>query len=80
LIHVTDGTFVLDGGAVFGVVPKVIWSKRHPADENNFLRFALNCLIVRSDERTILIETGAGSKLPPDMQELYQTKPLCCAT
>jgi glyoxylase-like metal-dependent hydrolase (beta-lactamase superfamily II) len=76
LIHVTDGTFVLDGGAVFGVVPKVIWSKRHPADENNFLRFALNCLIVRSDERTILIETGAGSKLPPDMQELYQTKPL----
>jgi glyoxylase-like metal-dependent hydrolase (beta-lactamase superfamily II) len=67
---------VLDGGAVFGVVPKVIWSKRHPADENNFLRFALNCLIVRSDERTILIETGAGPKLPADMQELYQTEPL----
>jgi glyoxylase-like metal-dependent hydrolase (beta-lactamase superfamily II) len=75
LIHVTDGTFVLDGGAVFGVVPKVIWSKRHPADENNFLRFALNCLIVRSDERTILIETGAGPKLPEEMQELYQTEP-----
>jgi glyoxylase-like metal-dependent hydrolase (beta-lactamase superfamily II) len=67
---------VLDGGVVFGVVPKVIWSKRHPADDNNLLRFNLNCLIVRSDEHTILIETGAGPKLPDEMRELYQAEPV----
>ncbi len=75
LMHVTDGTFLLDGGAIFGVVPKVIWQKKYPADENNRLPFALNSLVVRSDEHTILIETGAGPKLPQALVDLYHTRP-----
>jgi glyoxylase-like metal-dependent hydrolase (beta-lactamase superfamily II) len=75
LMHVTDGTFLLDGGAIFGVVPKVIWQKKYPADQNNLLPFALNSLVVRSDERTILIETGAGPKLPQALVDLYHTRP-----
>ena len=75
LIHVTDGPILLDGGVMFGVVPKIIWQKKYPPDENNMLHFALNSLIVRSDEHTILIETGAGPKLPQPMRELYGTQP-----
>lgn len=75
LLHVTDGTFLLDGGAMFGVVPKVIWQKKYPADQDNLLPFALNSLLVRSDERTILIETGAGPKLPNTISDLYHTRP-----
>jgi glyoxylase-like metal-dependent hydrolase (beta-lactamase superfamily II) len=75
LIHVTDGGIMLDGGVIFGVVPKVIWQKRYPPDQNNLLPFALNSLIVRSAERTILIETGAGAKLPHEITDLYRTRP-----
>ena len=75
LMHVTDGTFLLDGGAVFGVVPKLIWQRKYPPDQNNLLPFALNSLVVRSDDRTILIESGAGPKLPQQISDLYQTRP-----
>src|SRR3569832_2154313 len=60
----TDGGYYLDGGAMFGVVPKVMWSKRFPADDLNRLRLGLNTLVVRTGDKTIVIETGIGNKLP----------------
>jgi glyoxylase-like metal-dependent hydrolase (beta-lactamase superfamily II) len=60
---ITDRTYHLDGGAFFGVVPKVLWSRLAPSDEQNRIRAGLNSLIVRTGEATVLIETGAGNKL-----------------
>ncbi len=60
---VSDGTYYLDGGAFFGVVPKVLWERRVAADEKNRVTTGLNSLIIRTGEKTILIETGIGNKL-----------------
>lgn len=54
--------FKLDGGAMFGVVPKSIWNKTNPADENNLCTWALRCLLVEDNGRLILIDTGIGNK------------------
>ena len=59
---VETGFFKLDGGAMFGVVPKKIWNKLNPADENNLCTWAMRCLLVRHDDRLILIDTGIGDK------------------
>lgn len=56
------GYFKLDGGAMFGVVPKSMWNKLNPADENNLCKWALRCLLVEDDNRLILIDTGNGNK------------------
>ena len=56
------GLFKLDGGAMFGVVPKSIWQKTNPADENNLCAWALRCLLIEDGNRLILIDTGAGEK------------------
>lgn len=62
-IHVLNtGFFKLDGGAMFGVVPKSIWNKLNPADENNLCNWAMRCLLVDDGERRIIIDTGIGSK------------------
>lgn len=62
-LHVIDtGFFKLDGGAMFGVVPKSIWNKQNPADENNMCTWAMRCLLIESDGRLILIDTGIGNK------------------
>jgi glyoxylase-like metal-dependent hydrolase (beta-lactamase superfamily II) len=62
-LHVLNtGYFKLDGGAMFGVVPKSIWNKIHPADENNLCNWAMRCLLVEEDDRLILIDTGIGDK------------------
>lgn len=71
ITHVSDGTYFLDGGAFFGVVPKVLWQRRLPADEKNRISGAMNSLLVRSGNHTILIETGMGSKLSDKMKEIY---------
>jgi len=61
--HVIDaGRFKLDGGAMFGVVPKVLWNKLNPADENNMCTWALRCLLVEHEDRKILVDTGMGDK------------------
>ena len=60
---VSDGTYRMDGGAFFGVVPKTLWSRKKKADENNCIRSGLNCLVVRGEDGTVLIETGVGDKL-----------------
>jgi glyoxylase-like metal-dependent hydrolase (beta-lactamase superfamily II) len=56
------GNFKLDGGAMFGVVPKTIWSKTNPADNNNLIDIAARCLLIEDENRLILIDTGMGNK------------------
>jgi len=59
---VSDGGFRLDGGAMFGVVPRALWERQMPADELNRIRMATNCLLVRSGDQLALIDTGVGDK------------------
>jgi glyoxylase-like metal-dependent hydrolase (beta-lactamase superfamily II) len=62
-LHVIDtGFFKLDGGAMFGVVPKTIWQKSNPADENNLCSWAMRCLLIEDGDRLILIDNGIGDK------------------
>lgn len=62
-IHVIEpGTFKLDGGATFGVIPKTLWEKAYPSDENNLCLFALRSLLIETGSRLILIDTGIGNK------------------
>ena len=62
LYSINSGYFKLDGGAMFGVVPKSIWNKINPADENNMCTWALRCLLIQDENRLILIDTGIGDK------------------
>lgn len=62
-IHVINtGKFKLDGGAMFGVVPKTIWAKTNPPDENNMCSWSMRCLLIEFDNKKILIDTGIGNK------------------
>ena len=62
-LHTIDtGFFKLDGGAMFGVVPKTIWNKTNPADENNLCTWAMRCLLIEDEGRLILVDTGIGNK------------------
>ena len=62
-LHVINtGNLKLDGGAMFGVVPKVMWSKIYPCDENNLCNWSMRCLLVEDGERKILIDCGIGEK------------------
>lgn len=62
LYSVNHGHFKLDGGAMFGVVPKSIWNELNPADENNMCSWALRSLLIEDDNRLILVDTGMGDK------------------
>ena len=64
LFSIDTGNLKLDGGAMFGVVPKVIWSKLYPCDENNLCNWIMRCLLIDDGERRILIDTGIGNKQP----------------
>ena len=71
-VHALEtGRFALDGGAMFGVVPKTLWSKKHPADELNRISLALRVLLLVGEGRVILVDTGIGDKFPPRHQEMY---------
>jgi glyoxylase-like metal-dependent hydrolase (beta-lactamase superfamily II) len=72
----SDGTYELDGGAFFGVVPKVLWEKRIQADGRNMLTVGTNCLLVRDGKRTVLIETGIGSKLSDKSRSIHKNQVL----
>jgi glyoxylase-like metal-dependent hydrolase (beta-lactamase superfamily II) len=67
----SDGTYPLDGGAFFGVVPKVMWSKKVVADERNFIAAGLNSLLIRTGKQNLLIETGIGNQLSEKMVKIY---------
>ena len=62
LYSINAGHFKLDGGAMFGVVPKSMWNKINPADENNMCSWALRCLLIEDEGRLILVDTGMGNK------------------
>ncbi len=74
LIVCTDGTALFDGGAMFGVVPKVLWQRKVQADALNRIPIGLNCLVVRLHGKTVLVETGFGNKLSPKLQGIYGTQ------
>ena len=71
LTIVSDGKYLLDGGAFFGVVPKVMWAKKVNVDDKNRVLTGLNSLLVRTGDRNILIETGIGNKLSERMIRFY---------
>ena len=62
LIKIEAGTFHVDGGAAFGVVPKKVWQKRYPCDKDNFCTLHMRCLLVDTGDRRILIDAGTGDK------------------
>jgi glyoxylase-like metal-dependent hydrolase (beta-lactamase superfamily II) len=64
LIPISAGYFHCDGGALFSVIPKKLWNKTYPADDNNFTKLALRCLLIDNDKQKILIETGIGNHFP----------------
>jgi glyoxylase-like metal-dependent hydrolase (beta-lactamase superfamily II) len=72
----TDGTYLLDGGAMFGVVPKTLWQKRTPADEQNRILLGLNSVVVRTGKHVVVIETGIGNKQNEKMREIHQNQEL----
>ena len=67
----TDGTYRLDGGAMFGVVPKTLWSKRMAADDQNRILLGLNTVVVRTGKHTVAIETGIGNKQTPKGRAIH---------
>lgn len=70
----SDGEYKLDGGAMFGVVPKTLWSKRYPSDEHNYIRLGLNALLIETPEATLVVDTGYGNKLTPKQQGIFQLR------
>lgn len=72
---VSDGGFRLDGGAMFGVVPKVLWEKYKPADEQNRIRMATNCLLVERGSELVLIDTGLGDKNDARFRAMFGFEP-----
>jgi glyoxylase-like metal-dependent hydrolase (beta-lactamase superfamily II) len=71
LYAINAGHFKLDGGAMFGVVPKSIWNKLNPADENNMCSWATRCLLIEDGKRLILIDNGMGDKQDPKFFSYY---------
>jgi glyoxylase-like metal-dependent hydrolase (beta-lactamase superfamily II) len=71
LTSLSDGTFRLDGGAMFGVVPKPLWEKRAPADERNRIPLGLRPLLVRTGDRTVIIDAGIGDKMSEKETDIY---------
>ena len=71
LTAISDGTYHLDGGVFFGVIPKLMWERRVKADEKNLVPSGLNSVLVRTGDKTVLIETGLGNKLPRRLVNFY---------
>jgi glyoxylase-like metal-dependent hydrolase (beta-lactamase superfamily II) len=71
LTSISDGTYHLDGGTFFGVIPKVMWGKKVQADADNYVPVGLNSVVVRTGKQTILIETGIGNKLPERLIKIF---------
>ncbi len=71
LTAVSDGIYHLDGGGMFGVVPKSLWERKVKPDANNLVPLGLNSVVVRTGSQTVLIETGVGNKLSERMVRIY---------
>ena len=68
---ISDGHVLLDGGAMFGVIPKPLWEKKAPPDARNRIELAMNCLLIRAGGKRILVETGAGDKMSAKLRDIY---------
>jgi glyoxylase-like metal-dependent hydrolase (beta-lactamase superfamily II) len=68
---VESGMFSLDGGSMFGSVPKTLWSRQQPADDRNRIRLAMRCLLIEGEGRRILVDDGIGTKLPEKLADIY---------
>lgn len=75
LTRVSDGEFRLDGGAMFGVVPRVLWERESPPDAQNRIRMGTNCLLVARGSDLLLIDTGIGDKHDARFREMYAMPP-----
>lgn len=75
-LHIINaGNFKLDGGAMFGIVPKNLWEKLIPTDEQNRIELATNCLLIEAHDKKILVETGNGTKLSEKMKQIFAMEP-----
>jgi len=72
LTPVETGYLWLDGGSMFGSVPKPLWSRTNPPDERNRIRLAMRCLLVEGHGRRILVDDGIGDKFPPKLADIYR--------
>lgn len=72
LHSIETGRFALDGGAMFGIVPKVLWNKLNPADEENRIEMALRSLLIMNDKHKVLVDTGIGTKFSEKYQKIYK--------
>ena len=67
----SDGHVLLDGGAMFGVIPKPMWEKKMPPDARNRINLSMNCLLILTGGKRILVETGAGEKMNAKLRDIY---------
>ena len=74
LTAISDGTYVADGGAFFGIVPKVMWQRKVAADDSNRITVSCNSVLVRTGKQTVLIETGIGNKLSDKTKKLFPSQ------
>jgi len=70
--EIKTGTFALDGGAMFGIIPKPLWQKTNPSDEKNRIQLGARCLLLQSDSKKILIETGIGTGWDDKFKSIYK--------
>jgi glyoxylase-like metal-dependent hydrolase (beta-lactamase superfamily II) len=70
----SDGSFMLDGGQMFGVVPKTMWEKKISADAKNRIRLGLTCLLIQTGKHNIVVETGIGDKYDAKFENIYQVE------
>ena len=71
---IRDGYFYLDGGAMFGVVPKVLWEKIYAPDDENRIKMGLNSLLIQTEKALVLVETGIGPGLDPKFSKFYSVE------
>jgi len=71
LYSIETGNFMLDGGALFGVVPKSIWEKRYPANEKNLCNICMRCLLIQTEDKLILIDAGLGNTMDESLLKYY---------
>lgn len=71
---IESGSIRLDGGSMFGSVPKTLWSRSHPADERNRILLAMRCLLLEGHGRRVLVDVGAGDKLAPKLVDIYDLR------
>ena len=68
------GTFELDGGTMFGAVPKLLWSRQYPVDQNNYIKMLAAPLLVKTPETAVIIDTGLGNKLTEKQKQIFRVK------